>query len=235
MGYFAAPCALFGGRYQQEIRQICWFDVCIRTRKTRASLYRPKEKRLSSFRNIHNNAGVVATAVGLLLLTVTSSTFAASKVVEACQTAVDVYESDPKQALEDTRWCVEQIEIAAQDAEARSFKDTVGEYQGGELRKEMILGMSSITRTYSWGSKSVTVQKMGVADESNPLAALGKFAQFAGAGGTRVRYQGNTGTILKQGKETTLTVTMREGGTVIAKSTTIGVDEMDDFVGKYFE
>ena len=68
--------------------------------------------------------------------------------VSGCQDAIDSFESDPAQALEDALWCVERLKQVQQDAKANQFIDEFNGWQGDQLSKEMVMGMSTIKRDY---------------------------------------------------------------------------------------
>ena len=79
--------------------------------------------------------GVLATP----FLTLSQSAHAVADQVQACQDAVDNFDDSVEQALDDARWCVEQLEQMIQDQQADEFKDEVADYERGEVEKQKMM------------------------------------------------------------------------------------------------
>ncbi len=171
----------------------------------------------------------------LFAFTFSGGTYAqVPEAVEGCQMAIDAFESDPEQALEDARWCVEQLEQLQQDKEALKFRDEIAGFTAGPLNQEKMMGMSTISRTYSKDGVEISAQKIGVSDSSNPLSALGAFAQMGAAGGRKVRIAGHTGSVMTQGNKVTLILSLKEGGSFTFESSTANAEQVTKFAKAFF-
>ena len=184
----------------------------------------------------HLTSVFVSTIFSAACILVTQVAHAAvPEPVQACQDAVDAFASDPKRALEDAIFCVERLRQVEQDAKATQFKDEIDGWVGGALNKEMIMGMSGINRAFTKDGKTINVQLLGVADQSNPLGALAGLAQLGAMGGRKVRFAGNNGSMQVQGQQITINITNREGGTTIMETSTASEADIMNFGRKFYE
>ncbi|MEM7100527.1 MAG: hypothetical protein AAF541_19840 [Pseudomonadota bacterium] len=172
-------------------------------------------------------AGVII----IVALTASPPTYAVAEQVQACQDAVENFDDSVEQALDDARWCVEQLEQMIQDQQADEFKEEVADYTRGEVEKQKMMGMSTIIATYTKSGNDIQVTRMGVGDGANPLSALAGFAQLGG--GRKMRIGGNTGTLLDQGGEARLTLTMQDGSTLMFESRDVKGNEITDFAREF--
>ena len=153
--------------------------------------------------------------------------------VQACQDAVDNFEADPEQALDDAKWCVEQLEQLAQDKKAEQFKDEIAGYKAGQVEQNRVMGMASIITDYRKDGKTIKVTRMQATDQANPLSALAGLAQFGG--GRKVRIAGNTGTLMEQNGQVTLNLTLKEGGTLMFESYDATANEVRNFATAFLK
>lgn len=162
------------------------------------------------------------------LLFIASSAYASVPApVAACQDAIDNFEDNPEQALDDARWCVEQLEQLQQDKQAEQFRDEVAGYTRGSVDQQKMMGMTSIIATYTGDGKAIKVTRMGAADGANPLSALANLAQYGG--GRKIRIDGNTGSLMDQNGKVTLTLTLKEGGTMMFESSNAAASDVQAF------
>ncbi len=171
-------------------------------------------------------------AVASLLMFAAETAWAVAEPVAACQDAVNAFDKDPAQALEDARWCVEQLEQLEQDQQAGLFREEVAGYRRGAVEQQKVMGMSSIIATYTKAAESIKVTRLGASDGSNPMAALAGLAQFGG--GRKVRIDGNTGTLMDQNGRVVLSLTLREGGSMMFEATGSTMDAVQAFATEWF-
>lgn len=149
---------------------------------------------------------------GLLALLLAGPAWAETPV-DGCKSAIEAFEDDDLElALEEARWCVELLEQQKQAAVANNFKDSVAGFSGGETDTQKAMGMMITSRSYSKGDSSVTVSLTQSSSES----AMGGFGALASMGmmgaGQKVRIKGNTGTYIKDGRDSKLMISPRNGG-----------------------
>jgi len=148
-----------------------------------------------------------------------------------CRNAIELFEKDRQAAEDEAQWCVDSLKQLRQDAVADGFKDKVGEFVGGEVEQQNALGMASVSRKYVSNGQTITVQQMEMG--GNPLGALGALAQFGG--GRKVRISGNSGTLMSEGKKSTLMMNLSSGAMLNFESYDVGGDEVVSFARTFLE
>ena len=130
-----------------------------------------------------------------------------------CNSAAQLFkEGDIDGALEEARWCVNQLEQLKQNQTAKFFKDNIAGYSAGELSQQSAMGMTVTERAYSKGNEEITVSLTGGAS-SGAMGAFSALAQLGGmAGNNKIRIQRRTALVNQDGDETSIMVTLKSGG-----------------------
>ena len=112
------------------------------------------------------------------------------------------------------------------------FPDEVDGYKGGEVTNEDVLGMVTIGRVYQNDGKSLDLQLV-----SGGIAGIGSLGQLfnslgslAGVDGEKIRIQRRTVVNASDESNTLLTVTLKSGGMLTVKSSTVSGDDAIEFL-----
>jgi hypothetical protein len=130
-----------------------------------------------------------------------------------CTSAAKLFqEGDIDGALDEARWCVNELEQLKQNQTAAFFKDNIAGYSASELSQQSAMGMTVTERTYTKGNEEITVSLTGGAS-SGAMGAFSALAQLGGmAGNNKIRIQKRTALVNQDGGETSIMVTLKSGG-----------------------
>jgi len=153
--------------------------------------------------------------------------------IAACEEAARLLEDgDIDAALDEAEWCREGLLQMKQSQTLAVFPDEVGDYKGGEVTNDDVLGMVTMGRVYQNDGKSLDLQLV-----SGGIAGIGSLGQLfnslgslAGADGEKIRIQRRTVVNSSDDSNTLLTVTLKSGGMLTVKSSTVSGDAAVEFL-----
>lgn len=160
------------------------------------------------------------------------ATAQADSMSEMLEEAIDLLKQENyTEAREVVGIVLDQIDHHLLDATAAVFPENIGKFTRGKVNTQTSMGMDFTECTYSdEQGNEVQVQLMGGAEGMfGGLAALG--SSFGG--GYKVRIQGRTGSVMESDGETTLTLTLKNGKSLIFTSSTIDGEGVNDFAGEF--
>jgi len=153
--------------------------------------------------------------------------------IAACEEAARLLEDgDIDAALDEAEWCREGLLQMKQSQTLAVFPDEVGDYKGGEVTNDDVLGMVTMGRVYQNDGKSLDLQLV-----SGGIAGIGSLGQLfnslgslAGADGEKIRIQRRTVVNSSDDSNAMLTVTLKSGGMLTVKSSTVSGDAAVEFL-----
>lgn len=164
----------------------------------------------------------------------------ADEAAAACLEAARLIQEDQDYdgALEEAGWCVEGLKQIKQAQTLAVFPDEVAGYVGGEISNQSALGMNMIERTYTKDGNDIKFSLTAGSGSAGAgglamLAQLGMGLGGAG-GGKKIRIQKRTvvDSSESSGKSTFL-VQLKSGGMMNVESSTVGRDDVVDFLRKF--
>jgi len=189
---------------------------------------------------LFNNTTVSKAVTGVLFCSVMvaySSQLSAQEskadTIAACEEAARLLEDgDIDAALDEAEWCREGLLQMKQSQTLAVFPDEVGDYKGGEVTNDDVLGMVTMGRVYQNDGKSLDLQLV-----SGGIAGIGSLGQLfnslgslAGADGEKIRIQRRTVVNSSDDSNAMLTVTLKSGGMLTVKSSTVSGDAAVEFL-----
>jgi hypothetical protein len=133
-------------------------------------------------------------------------------------------EGQIKKALEELSWAQNTLQEANKKKIAELLPKQIGEFVGGEVESNDVMGMSATEREYSAGEMTIKLSLLGSAASadkggSNPFAAIGQIAMM-GAGmdpsARKTRMNGRTTTIKQEAgsDQIEMMISLKNGSTV---------------------
>jgi len=189
---------------------------------------------------LFNNTTVSKAVTGVLFCSVMvaySSQLSAQEskddTIAACEEAARfLEEGDIDAALDEAEWCREGLLQMKQSQTLAVFPDEVGGYKGREVTNDNVLGMVTMGREYQNGGKTIDLQLV-----SGGIAGLGSLGQLfnslgsiAGVDGEKIRIQRRTVVNSSDDTNTLLTVSLKSGGMLTVKSSTVSGDDAVEFL-----
>ncbi len=177
-------------------------------------------------------SGLICGAVVVLPATVVAQE-SKEDTIAACEEAARLLEADDIDgALDEAEWCREGLLQMKQSETLAVFPDNVGGYSGTDVTSENVLGMVTMGRQYKNGAKTIDLQLV-----SGGVAGLGSLGQLfnslgtlAGTEGEKLRIQRRTVLNTSSNGNASLAVTLKSGGTLSVKSTSVSGDEAIEFL-----
>lgn len=136
------------------------------------------------------------------------------------------YESEGqiKKALEELSWAQNSLQEANKKKIAELLPKQIGDFVGGEVQSNDVMGMSATEREYTAGEKSIKLSLLGSSSAAgkaanNPFAAFGQIAMM-GAGmdpsARTTRMNGRTTTIKQEqgSDQIEMMISLKNGSTV---------------------
>lgn len=149
----------------------------------------------------------------------------------ACTEAANyIVEDDLAAALDEAKWCVENLQQLKQKAMLTIFPDTVGAFAGGEMSNQSAMGMTMLEKDYSSADAVVSVSlTTGVA--GGGLAALAQLGMgLNGSGGKKLRIQKRTVLDLGDSTQGQYMVQLKSGATLAISSDELNAEQLLPFV-----
>ncbi|WP_100642507.1 hypothetical protein [Alteromonas facilis] len=171
-----------------------------------------------------------------LLATVVALSISAPVLAEdspdtLCTSAAELFqEGDLEGALEEARWCVTLLEQLQQAQVNQFFPDELEGFSGDELEQQSAMGFQVTSRNYMKGDQSISVSLNsgstgGAMDAFSALAQLG----FQTGGGEKMRIQRRSASLMKDGDQVTLNITMKSGGMLVFETYDVDKDTLEAF------
>lgn len=154
---------------------------------------------------------------------------------KSCKSAAELYDDgDLEGALEEAKWCVTLMEQEKQNNTSKFFLDEVDGYKGGQIDKQNTMGFQVISRTYTKGEKSITVN-LNSGSSGSAMQAFAALAQMGvqGAGGQKLRIQRRTATIEADGNDSDMNISLRSGGILGLEGANVSVEDLTSFANAF--
>lgn len=173
------------------------------------------------------NPGITALALCLLSL----QAFAADDPVASCKKAAELYEAaDLSGALEEAKWCVENLEQLQQAQKADKFLPDVAGWKRGELNQQKAMGFSNIEVQYTRDGKTIDVNYTG--GGGGGMAAMFSQMGLAAGGSKKIRLGHYTGMVVEDGSQNQILIGLKmTPGMITLSSSDATLDEMTEFAG----
>ena len=158
---------------------------------------------------------------------------AAEDLAASCTEAAVLYsQNDIDGALEEARWCVEQLEQFKQTQVIKLFPDMVAGYEGGEITQQKAMGFSLIEREYRKQDKVISVSlndsgKGGVVG----IAAIAQLGMMGA--GKKIRIQRREVMDLTESDQVAFMVTLKSGGMLRIESYNVDHDNTLEFIKQF--
>ncbi len=162
---------------------------------------------------------------------------AVKKAIAALKEGIELLESNElEDGAEEVRWGLELIDKALEKGIEAYLIDEVGDFTGGEITRNKVVGVSITERPYTnkAGDKIlVTITRQTAESEGGLFSGLNALANLGVMQGERVRYGGVTGSAMTQGSEYKVDLPLDDGSRFGAASRDVNKDAMDTFLSDY--
>ncbi|MCH6255355.1 hypothetical protein MLD52_02260 [Puniceicoccaceae bacterium K14] len=135
----------------------------------------------------------------------------------------------------EVRWGLDLIDKAKQGEIDNHMIDEVGDFVGGEVTKNKMMGMSVTERTYTFDGVTikVTLTRQTADSDGGFMQGLGNIAKMGLMQGEPVRIGGCKGSAIAQGSETTITLGLAGDALLAFSSRNATLDKVVGFAEEY--
>jgi hypothetical protein len=172
-------------------------------------------------------SGITASVLCLLSL----QAVAADDPVASCKKAAELYASaDLSGAIEEAKWCLDNLEQLQQAQKAGKFAPEVAGWKRGELNQQKALGFSNIDVQYTREGKTIDVSYTG--GGGGGIASMFSQMGLAAGGAKKIRLGHYTGVVVEDGSQNQILIGLKmTPGMITLSSNNASLDEMTAFAG----
>ncbi|MGH8504045.1 MAG: hypothetical protein ACREVE_16615 [Gammaproteobacteria bacterium] len=148
---------------------------------------------------------------------------------DSCGGILKLYEQgEVDAALEEARWCVEALEQVQMSKQSAAFPAEVAGWKRQSLDQNKAMGMALTEAGYNKGEQTISVSLMGGGDGGGGfLSSLAQMGMMSG--GAKMRLGEYTGVAMSESGGTTVSVSLKNGGTLSFQSYQASSDALKEF------
>ncbi len=161
---------------------------------------------------------------------------AASACVESARLITE--DDDLDAAIEEATWCLTSLKQLKEEITLSLLPDELDGFEGGDIENQNVLGMVTVSRVYTRDGESLTVSMLtGGAGALGGLGQLAQLSQMFGAetsgSSKKLRIQRRTVLASDEGGTGSLSVELKNGGTLQVESQDLDSDELVEFMREF--